>query len=183
MFVSYRSFFTLTMCQNRFSSQPEVYKQFLEILQTYQRESKPIQDVYSQVTQLFGGAPDLLVDFKQFLPESAAQAKAAADKEAAENATMLSDIRGDYSAQRTSQFTPRAEQHRMPPVGNFAPTPSAGRDAKRKRGDRSLPLGAAGAAPAGPDFGGGNKSGFMPAKVRGTENCRSTKADIFSSER
>ena len=60
--------------QNRFVQQPETYKQFLDILQTYQRESKPIQDVYAQVTQLFHTAPDLLEDFKQFLPESAAQA-------------------------------------------------------------------------------------------------------------
>lgn len=58
--------------QNRFSDSPEIYKQFLEILQTYQRESKPIQDVYAQVTVLFNSAPDLLEDFKQFLPESAA---------------------------------------------------------------------------------------------------------------
>ena len=35
--------------QNRFSAHPDIYKQFLEILQTYQREAKPIQDVYSQV--------------------------------------------------------------------------------------------------------------------------------------
>lgn len=56
----------------RFSDSPEIYKQFLEILQTYQRESKPIQDVYAQVTVLFKQAPDLLDDFKQFLPENAA---------------------------------------------------------------------------------------------------------------
>ncbi|KAI5302533.1 hypothetical protein KEM56_000607 [Ascosphaera pollenicola] len=61
--------------KNRFSDSPEIYKQFLEILQTYQRESKPIQDVYAQVTVLFNSAPDLLEDFKQFLPESAAPAQ------------------------------------------------------------------------------------------------------------
>lgn len=31
--------------KNRFSSDPETYKQFLEILQTYQKEQKPIQEV------------------------------------------------------------------------------------------------------------------------------------------
>lgn len=31
--------------QNRYSGDPETYKQFLEILRTYQNESKPIQEV------------------------------------------------------------------------------------------------------------------------------------------
>lgn len=120
--------------KNRFASQPDIYKQFLEILQTYQRESKPIQDVFGQVTKLFHTAPDLLVDFKQFLPESAAQAKAvAAARQHAEDAAMLSNVRGDPNM--SSQQTPRAE-HRLPPVGNFAPTPSTNKDAKRKRADR-----------------------------------------------
>ncbi|KAK5960695.1 transcriptional regulator SIN3 PWA37_002129 [Arxiozyma heterogenica] len=56
--------------KNRFANQPEVYKNFLEILQTYQREQKPIDEVYSQVTLLFRNAPDLLEDFKKFLPDS-----------------------------------------------------------------------------------------------------------------
>ncbi|KAG9620218.1 hypothetical protein KCU64_g21866, partial [Aureobasidium melanogenum] len=78
--------------KNRFQQQPDIYKQFLEILQTYQRESKPIQDVYAQVTRLFNSAPDLLEDFKQFLPESAAHAKAAAAARAQqqEESVMLS---------------------------------------------------------------------------------------------
>ncbi len=31
--------------KQRFSNDPETYKQFLEILQTYQKEQRPIQDV------------------------------------------------------------------------------------------------------------------------------------------
>ncbi len=125
--------------QNRYSGQPDVYKQFLEILQTYQRDLKPIQDVYAQVTQLFSSDPDLLEDFKQFLPESAAQAKAqaAAARQATEDATMLSHVRGEPSymngtAAAQSQ-TPKPEM-RMPPVGNFAPPPSVGKDNKKRRG-------------------------------------------------
>lgn len=53
----------------RFSAQPDIYKTFLEILQTYQRDQLRIGDVYSQVTQLFSDAPDLLDDFKRFLPD------------------------------------------------------------------------------------------------------------------
>ncbi|KAG0174311.1 Transcriptional regulatory protein sin3 [Apophysomyces sp. BC1015] len=56
--------------KNRFADDPETYKQFLEILQTYQKEQKPIQEVYAQVQILFNGAHDLLDEFKQFLPDA-----------------------------------------------------------------------------------------------------------------
>lgn len=124
--------------QNRFSQQPDVYKQFLEILQTYQRDVKPIQDVYFQVTELFSTAPDLLEDFKQFLPESAAQAKAAAAaRQAAEDPQVISNVRGEPSyiagMQTTQSQTPKSEM-RMPPVGNFAPPTSVGKENKKRRG-------------------------------------------------
>ncbi|CUS11063.1 unnamed protein product [Tuber aestivum] len=122
--------------KNRFAQQPEIYKNFLEILQTYQRESKPIQDVYSQVTQLFHSAPDLLEDFKQFLPESAAQARAAAAAKAA----------ADEAAGHTGHIGPSGPSgpggapgtSRLPPVGNFAPPPSVGKENKKKRGAQGL---------------------------------------------
>ncbi|KAI9835740.1 MAG: hypothetical protein M1819_001918 [Sarea resinae] len=125
--------------KNRFASQPDIYKQFLEILQTYQREQKPIQDVYSQVTHLFNSAPDLLEDFKQFLPESAAQAKAqAAAKKAAEDAVMLSNVRNEPgymggAQSNQAQQTPHRTEARMPPVGNFAPPPSVGKENKKRQ--------------------------------------------------
>ncbi|KEI38647.1 uncharacterized protein L969DRAFT_94848 [Mixia osmundae IAM 14324] len=56
--------------KNRFTGDPETYKTFLEILQTYQKEQRPIQDVYASVTILFKHAPDLLDEFKQFLPDT-----------------------------------------------------------------------------------------------------------------
>ncbi|KAF1949433.1 hypothetical protein CC80DRAFT_271756 [Byssothecium circinans] len=125
--------------KNRFASQPDIYKQFLEILQTYQRESKPIQDVYAQVTGLFSSAPDLLEDFKQFLPESAAQHRAQQAARHTEEAAMMSNVRGEaaYSQAPNHQQTPRADSSRLPPMGNFAPTPTANRENKRKRGERS----------------------------------------------
>lgn len=108
-------------------------------MQTYQRESKPIQEVYGQVTTLFQTAPDLLEDFKQFLPESAAHAKALAQSR--EEQAMLSNMRGDtgymQAAHSQQMHTPRPDQSRMPPLGNFAPTPNASRDNKRKRGERA----------------------------------------------
>ncbi len=112
----------LTYLQNRFQDKPEIYKQFLEILQTYQRESKPIQDVYAQVTHLFSTAPDLLEDFKQFLPESAAQAKVAAAKAAAEEA----------SQNQTPQVRNEAK---MPPLANFA-VPASGPKQESRRGNK-----------------------------------------------
>jgi paired amphipathic helix protein Sin3a len=121
----------------------------LEILQTYQRESKPIQDVYAQVTTLFGGAPDLLEDFKQFLPESAAQHRAQQQAARhAEDAVMLTNVRGDagYGQTPSNQQTPRADTSRLPPMGNFAPTPTANRDNKRKR-ERQGPVAAPMPAP------------------------------------
>ncbi|WRT65870.1 uncharacterized protein IL334_002821 [Kwoniella shivajii] len=56
--------------KNRFNNDPDTYKQFLEILQTYQRDTRDIAEVYEQVTRLFNNAPDLLDEFKQFLPEN-----------------------------------------------------------------------------------------------------------------
>ena len=77
-------------------------------------------------------------DFKQFLPESAAQAKAqAAARQATEDAAMLSNVRGDPSfvtgIQPTQAQTPRPDT-KMPPMGNFAPPPSVGKENKKRKG-------------------------------------------------
>lgn len=56
--------------KHRFNRRPDTYKAFLEILQTYQKEQRAIQDVYAQVTILFQDAPDLLEEFKEFLPDN-----------------------------------------------------------------------------------------------------------------
>lgn len=55
--------------KNRFASEPEVYKQFLEVLQMYQKDSKPIFDIYQAISALFKDSVDLLEDFRQFLPD------------------------------------------------------------------------------------------------------------------
>jgi paired amphipathic helix protein Sin3a len=72
----------------RYADEPDIYKQFLEILQTYQKEQKQLHDVsepyasatlpdlflqsqvYAQVARLFRNAPDLMEEFKDFLPEA-----------------------------------------------------------------------------------------------------------------
>jgi paired amphipathic helix protein Sin3a len=55
----------------RFEHQPQIYKAFLEILHAYHNKQLTIQDVYSQVAKLFKDNPDLLEEFKQFLPDPA----------------------------------------------------------------------------------------------------------------
>ncbi|TIC00298.1 hypothetical protein E3Q18_01173 [Wallemia mellicola] len=60
--------------KNRFNQDPETYKMFLEVLQTYQKEQRTIHEVYAQVNHLFHGAPDLLDEFKQFLPDTTGNA-------------------------------------------------------------------------------------------------------------
>ncbi|GAB6032055.1 Paired amphipathic helix protein Sin3b [Chamberlinius hualienensis] len=69
--------------KNRFQGQPDIYKQFLEILHTYQKEqrnlkegitsgTKPLTEaeVYQQVAKLFQNQEDLLQEFGQFLPDA-----------------------------------------------------------------------------------------------------------------
>ena len=69
--------------KNRFADQPDVYKQFLEILHTYQKDQRAIKEghqptgrylteaeVFSQVAKLFQNQEDLLNEFSQFLPEA-----------------------------------------------------------------------------------------------------------------
>ncbi|PLW07516.1 hypothetical protein PCANC_23520 [Puccinia coronata f. sp. avenae] len=60
--------------KNRYASDPKTYQTFLDILQTYQRDARPIQEVYEQINQLFCGAPDLLTEFMQFLPDPSGSA-------------------------------------------------------------------------------------------------------------
>lgn len=105
-------------------------------MQTYQRESKPIQDVYAQVTQLFNTAPDLLEDFKQFLPESAAQAKQQGQpgRPSVDEAAPVSNVRGEpsYASAAAQSQTPNRDV-KMPPLGQFN-VKDSGKESKKRRG-------------------------------------------------
>lgn len=85
--------------------------------------------MYGQVTKLFETAPDLLEDFKQFLPESAAQAKAAA-KAAAEEASLAPG-----PSQTPQPSTGRPGEAKMPAMGNFIPPSSNTKDNKKRKGN------------------------------------------------
>lgn len=54
----------------RFANEPHSYKNFLDLLQTYRRDSRPISEIYEKVAILFRNEPDLLNDFKKFLPDT-----------------------------------------------------------------------------------------------------------------
>ncbi len=125
-------------------------------MQTYQREQKPIQDVYAQVTALFHAAPDLLEDFKQFLPESAAHARPGG-------------LRGEEGAPPNNAApTPQPGQAvrdgpKMPPVGNFAP-PSAGKESKKRPRQQEKPAPVPAATPAEPSKMLKDSNGNQPEK-------------------
>ncbi|TFK77475.1 hypothetical protein BDN72DRAFT_753546 [Pluteus cervinus] len=63
----------LNKIKARYSEDANVYQQFLNILQTHQKEQKHLQDsqIYVQVQHLFQDAPDLLAEFKDFLSDAA----------------------------------------------------------------------------------------------------------------
>ena len=63
--------------KNRFANQPEVYKQFLDILQNYHNQKHTIPEVLEQVSVLFKGHEDLIEEFKIFPPEPSTPNKTA----------------------------------------------------------------------------------------------------------
>lgn len=60
----------VTKIKNRFEGDDHVYKSFLDILNLYRREAKPISDVYREVSALFSDHHDLLEEFAHFLPNT-----------------------------------------------------------------------------------------------------------------
>lgn len=94
---------------------------------------------------MFHTAPDLLEDFKQFLPESAAQAKAQAAARAAADEAMISNVRGEYTAGQIAQAQTPRPTTKMPPMGQFDP-PSTSKENKKRRGG----LGVQSSSQAGP---------------------------------
>ncbi|KAL6930469.1 hypothetical protein ACO0R3_003588 [Hanseniaspora guilliermondii] len=101
--------------KTRFKSDPSVYKSFLEILQTYQTDQRPIHEVYEQVTMLFQGAPDLLDDFKKFLPDTT--------QEQPQGLQGPPQITTNHEIEHPVSETQKVQQ--MPPIGSFSPPKQA----------------------------------------------------------
>lgn len=107
----------VTTIKRRFSSDPDTYKKFLEILHTYQKEQRGIKDVLDEVSLLFADHPDLLKDFTYFLPDAVQEqaklqlAKAVRDAENRRDMMLLklSEERKSMSAPKPNPPTMRVE--------------------------------------------------------------------------
>ncbi|XP_076143932.1 paired amphipathic helix protein Sin3a-like [Alosa pseudoharengus] len=119
--------------KNRFQGQPDIYKAFLEILHTYQKEQRNAkeaggnytpalteQEVYAQVARLFKNQEDLLSEFGQFLPD--ANSSALLSKTTAEKAESVRNDHGGTvkrpqlnNKQRFSQNGCPIRRHAGPP--------------------------------------------------------------------
>jgi len=123
-----------------YQNQPEIYKEFLDILHKYQNEQKMVKEgtafpadhrplteveVYALVTNLFKDQPQLLAEFSQFLPDASGIA--------AESA--LARFRNDCMPSAvTSKPVPLAKSARAPHQSR-APQPTTG-----GRGVSQLPV-------------------------------------------
>ena len=87
----------------------------------WQRGLKPVEDVFAQVTGLFSSDPSLLEGFKQFLPESTAQAEA--ELAAARQPRHIPDIiPGPESSDRPVDQSSQSAIHPVfPPSMSAAP--------------------------------------------------------------
>ncbi|KAJ1973883.1 hypothetical protein H4R35_003884 [Dimargaris xerosporica] len=145
--------------KTRFANQPEQYKQFLEILHTYQRESKPIHEVYAQVQTLFKSSPDLLEEFKQFLPEPhhLTPHQPGSPPPAAGHGPVPAGPSTDDRGTR------------MPPVGDFGPSGQVAPDAYNA--PATVPVAGTGGADLGavPKAGSGGAPGSVGRKKRGNQ--------------
>ncbi|KAM9375855.1 LOW QUALITY PROTEIN: SIN3 transcription regulator family member Aa [Pholidichthys leucotaenia] len=118
--------------KNRFQGQPDIYKAFLEILHTYQKEQRNAkeaggnytpalteQEVYAQVARLFKNQEDLLSEFGQFLPD--ANSSVLLNKTTAEKAESVRNDHGGTTKklqlnnkQRPSQNGCQIRRHLSP---------------------------------------------------------------------
>ena len=133
----------VTAIKKRFEHQPETYKAFLEVLHTYQREQKGIQEVLRRVAELFKDHADLLREFTYFLPDAAIEPaqrlflqRAAADAEqrnpggyrrGGRGTRSTRGGRGGRGSRRTAQASQSSDYSRP-----YATTAGA------SRGDRNL---------------------------------------------
>eukprot|EP00742_Colponemidia_sp_Colp-10_P004189 GILJ01004468.1.p1 GENE.GILJ01004468.1~~GILJ01004468.1.p1 ORF type:complete len:1073 (+),score=176.80 GILJ01004468.1:164-3382(+) len=115
---------------------PEIYDQFIKILQTYQTEQKNISEVYQLVATLMRDHPQLLEEFTHFLPDFAMEheahkraARARSDRKkqrtvepATEKAVKLKEERY-RSLEKTERLVPKSKK----PTLKALETPLQGR--------------------------------------------------------
>ncbi|VAH00014.1 unnamed protein product [Triticum turgidum subsp. durum] len=107
----------------RFQAQDHVYKAFLAILNMYRMHNKSIQDVYQEVATLFHDHPDLLEEFKHFLPDTS-------------NAPQVLAAPKAVSAKQEAPAVPSASARNVQSIKRERPQPStAERDSSVDRPD------------------------------------------------
>uniref|UniRef100_A0A452XHV0 Histone deacetylase interacting domain-containing protein n=1 Tax=Aegilops tauschii subsp. strangulata TaxID=200361 RepID=A0A452XHV0_AEGTS len=107
----------------RFQAQDHVYKAFLAILNMYRMHNKSIQDVYQEVATLFHDHPDLLEEFKHFLPDTS-------------NAPQVLAAPKAVSAKQETAAVPSASARNVQSIKRERPQPStAERDSSVDRPD------------------------------------------------
>lgn len=105
----------VTTIKKRFATEPEIYKKFLEILHTYQKEQRGIKEVLDEVSVLFADHPDLLKEFTYFLPDAVqAQAKTQLDAVAKEAEARQRLAAAKEGIRQTAQGMQRHAQVPMP---------------------------------------------------------------------
>ena len=118
----------VTTIKKRFHAQPEIYRKFLEILHTYQKEQRGIKEVLDEVSVLFADHADLLKEFTYFLPDAVqSQAKAQLDVAAAK----AEERAKQRAAQAKASGKGPSSMIGSPPgvvanQSNFVPSPAGG---------------------------------------------------------
>eukprot|EP00985_Skeletonema_marinoi_P001774 scaffold704_cov131-Skeletonema_marinoi.AAC.1 len=123
----------VTTIKKRFHAHPEIYRKFLEILHTYQKEQRGIKEVLDEVSVLFADHADLLKEFTYFLPDAVqSQAKAQLDIAAAKAEERAKQRVAQAKAIGKGAPGPgpgpmiASPPGAAPPPANFAPSPAGG---------------------------------------------------------
>ncbi|KAJ8409423.1 hypothetical protein AAFF_G00228240 [Aldrovandia affinis] len=111
--------------KNRFLDHPEIYRSFLEILHTYQKEQLEMKEmrgqgggvmtedeVFSKVASLFKGQEDLLAEFGQFLPDAKRSLFTGSSLTGKENLKKMEDE--DLAKQSKKRSRPMLMPHMTP---------------------------------------------------------------------
>ena len=121
----------VTTIKRRFASNPEIYRKFLEILHTYQKEQRGIKEVLDEVSILFADHADLLKEFTYFLPDAVqSQAKAQLDvaaKKAEDRARAREMLQMQQQAvAATADASRKVQQSAPPPIRRSDSASSSG---------------------------------------------------------
>ena len=123
----------VTTIKKRFHAHPEIYRKFLEILHTYQKEQRGIKEVLDEVSVLFADHADLLKEFTYFLPDAVqSQAKAQLDiaaakaEERAKQRVAQAKAIGTFGKSGGGMPPMIGSPPGAAPPSNFAPSPAGG---------------------------------------------------------